>query len=289
MATTSELAYRLGWRVVRLLPERMAHRLFRGLADWAWSRQGARVVQLERNLARVVADPRSVSKAAMRSYLRYWCEVFRLPDWSQDRIVQSVSVTGEHHLTDALAQGGVVVALPHMGNWDHAAAWASLVHGHVVTVAERLEPEALFQRFLSFRERLGMEIFAHDDPEVTERLCERLRQGSLVALLADRDMSRSGVPVTLLGEATTFPRGPARLAALTGATLLPASLWCRDGVLHVDFADPVEVGDLETTTQCLADVFSHAIRQHPEEWHVLQRVFTADRRRISAPAPTPDI
>jgi phosphatidylinositol dimannoside acyltransferase len=225
----------------------------------------------------------------MRSYLRYWCEVFRLADWSRDRIVLSVSVSGEHHLIDALARGGVVVALPHMGNWDHAAAWASLVHGRVVTVAERLEPEALFQKFLAFRERLGMEIFAHDEPQVTERLCERLEQGCIVALLADRDMSRSGIPVTFLGEATTFPRGPARLAALTGATLLPASVWCRDGVLHVDFEDPVDTGDPEMATQRLADVFSHAIRQHPEEWHVLQRVFTADRRPISTPAPTQDI
>jgi phosphatidylinositol dimannoside acyltransferase len=281
MATTSELAYRLGWRVVRILPEFWARGLFAALADWVWLRRRRRVVQLERNLSRVVSHPRDVSRAAVRSYLQYWCDIFRLPDWSPERIIQSVHVTGEHHLTNALARGGVVVALPHMGNWDHAAAWAALKHGRVVTVAERLEPEALFRRFLSFRERLGMEIFPHDDPRVTERLLERLAQGRLVALLADRDMSRGGIPVTLLGESTTFPRGPARLAAQSGATLLPASLWCRDGVLNIDFEGPVDTSDIELATQHLADAFSEAIRRHPQEWHVMQRVFTADRRTAS--------
>lgn len=278
------LPYAVGWRVVRLLPEDTAYRLFDALADRAWRRQGRRVRQLEANLARVVADPRSISREGMRTYLRYWCEAFRLPDWDRRRIVDSVRVHDEHRLVDALARGGVVVALPHMGNWDHAGAWGSLVHRRVVSVAERLEPHQLFDRFLWFRERLGMEILAHDDPQVSAVLAERLRAGALVALLADRDMSRSGIPVVLVGEATTFPAGPARLAAATGATLVPVTLWRQDRLLHVEVHEPVDPTDVASATQALADVFSEAIRRHPEEWHVLQRVFPADRTQGRAGA-----
>ena len=106
------------------------------------------------------AELRALSRAGMRSYLRYWCDVFRLPDWSQDRVVSSVRVVGEDHLRSSTGPGerGVVGALMHMGNWDHAGAWASLTGVPVVTVAERLRPERLYERFLAYREGLGMEI-----------------------------------------------------------------------------------------------------------------------------------
>jgi phosphatidylinositol dimannoside acyltransferase len=280
--TTGEMAYLVGWRVVRLLPERLAYWIFDRIADYTWRRNGRLVRQLEANLRRATDDPRAVAREGMRMYLRYWCDAFRLPDWTPERITSSVIVHDGHNLTDSLRRGGVVVALPHMGNWDHAGAWAALTHGTVVSVAERLKPDSLYERFLKYRQRLGMEILAHDDLNVVAALEERLRSGLLVALLADRDLSRSGIEVDLLGEATTFPAGPARLAASTGSMLIPVSSWREQGHLHIHFHPPVDTSDIRVAAQKLADHFSVAIRQHPEEWHVLQRVFLADRR-ASAP------
>ena len=275
----SELGYRIGWRVVRWLPEPVAYRLFRFIADVVYRRGGRLVQQLERNLARAVVNPREVAKQGMRTYMDYWCEVFRLPDWSRERIVNSVVVHNEKTLTDALAAGGVVAALPHMGNWDHAGAWASLVHRQVVSVAERLKPEGLYEEFLRFRTNIGMEILAHDEPHVIDILSQRLRAGGLVALLADRDMTKRGIPVTLLGEATTFPAGPIHLAQSTGALFVPVSLWREHHVLHVHIHDPLDTANMESAAQALADIFTAAIKAHPHEWHVLQKVFLADRRR----------
>ena len=76
--------YAFGWGVVKRLPERTAYRLFERVADRVWAKQGKGVTQLERNLARVLGpeatpeDIRRVSKQAMRNYLRYWCDTFRL-------------------------------------------------------------------------------------------------------------------------------------------------------------------------------------------------------------------
>jgi lauroyl/myristoyl acyltransferase len=294
-------AYALGWAAVRRLPERVAYALFRRIADLVWRRRTASVVQLEANLRRVRPESsydelRALSHAGMRSYLRYWCDAFRLPDWSRDRVVDSVRVENEHYLRDTLSSGrGVVAALMHMGNWDHAGAWASLTGAPVVTVAERLHPERLYDRFLAYREGLGMEILplTGGDGDLLDVLSQRLRAARLVPLLADRDLRASGIDVDLLGEPTRMPPGPAMLALRTGAALHPVSIWHDEdadgGRLVIRWHDEILAPPTGRTrervtdmTQRVADEFGVAIRAHPEHWHMLQPLWLADlaaRRR----------
>ncbi|MGZ4609786.1 MAG: phosphatidylinositol mannoside acyltransferase [Actinomycetes bacterium] len=300
-------AYALGWAAVRLLPERAAQALFRLIADLVWRRRGPSVQRLEANLRRARPEAsydvlRGLSRAGMRSYLRYWCDVFRLPDWSPDRVVATVRVENESYLRDALAGGrGVVAALMHMGNWDHAGAWAALTGAPVVTVAERLRPERLFDRFLAYREGLGMEILplTGGDGDLIDTLSARLRAARLVPLLADRDLRASGIEVELLGEATRMPPGPAMLALRTGAALHPVSIWHDPaelgGRLVIRFHDEVVAPATGRTrekvtamTQQVADEFGAAIRAHPEEWHMLQRLWLADLTPRPDPATSAD-
>ena len=142
----------------------------------------------------------------MRRYLRYWREAFRLPSMSPEQILSSFHVPmGGDMLTETLATGrGVVISLPHMGNWDHAGAWFALEHGGFTTVAERLKPESLYERFVAYRESLGMEVLPlTGGPRVLPILMERLRAGGLVALLGDRDLTQNGIPVTFFGARAT--------------------------------------------------------------------------------------
>ena len=289
--------YAGAWGVVRRLPEGLAYRLLDLVADLVWRRRGGVVVRLERNLARArpaatAGQLRALSRAGLRSYLRYWCDAFRLPDWDRDRVVGTVRVEGEHHLRDHTGPGqrGLVAALMHMGNWDHAGAWASLTGAPVVTVAERLRPERLYARFLAYREGLGMEILplTGGEGDLLDTLSQRLRAGRLVPLLADRDLRSTGIEVDLLGERTRMPPGPAMLALRTGASLHPVSIWHEDSggrvpTLVIRFHDPVEPPAAGRTrekvtamTQQVADVFGAAIRAHPEHWHMLQPLWLAD-------------
>lgn len=284
-------AYALGWGTVKKLPEPVAVRLGRTIADLAWKKRGKGVRRLESNYARVVPDATperlaELSRAGMRSYLRYWMESFRLPAWSADRVRGGFEPKDLHHLTDGLAAGkGVILALPHMANWDLAGAWVTTkLETPFTTVAERLKPESLYDRFVAYREGLGMEVLPHSGGTAFGTLARRLRDGGLVCLVAERDLSTSGVEVRFFGEATRMPAGPALLAQQTGAALLPVTLWYDDStVMQGRVHPPVEVPASGTRaektsvmTQAMADAFATGIADHPEDWHMLQRLWLKD-------------
>ncbi|BDH54429.1 lipid A biosynthesis lauroyl acyltransferase [Streptomyces albus] len=287
----SDALYGLGWSTVKKLPEPVAVRLGQTLADTVWKRRGKGVLRLEANLARVVPDAgperlAELSRAGMRSYLRYWMESFRLPAWSETRIKEGFEPEGLHHLTDGLAAGkGVILALPHLGNWDLACAWVTRNLGvPFTTVAERLKPETLYDRFVAYREGLGMEVLPHTGGSAFGTLARRLRAGGLVCLVADRDLSASGVEVKFFGDTARMPAGPAILAQQAGALLLPVTLWFdATPVMKGRVHPPVEVPEPGTRaektslmTQALADAFAEGIADHPEDWHMLQRLWLAD-------------
>jgi lauroyl/myristoyl acyltransferase len=288
-------AYFAGWRLVRLLPERAAYRLFDRIADRSWRRHGRSVQRLEANLARVrpeasAAELRELSRLGMRSYLRYYCDAFRLPGWSRERMVDTVRTVGDEPVRELLAAGeSVVMFLGHLGNWDHAGAWSTLQLHQVTTVAERLEPEAVFEAFLGFREELGMRIVPLTGSDVFRTLLTAVRAGgTFMPLLADRDLSNNGVVVDFFGEPARMAAGPAALAVATGAALFPVSIHYeelgrgRHGIV-ITWHDRVAVPDTKRRgeqvalmTQACADALAGAIREHPQDWHMLQRVFVAD-------------
>ncbi|SHN45065.1 phosphatidylinositol mannoside acyltransferase [Cryptosporangium aurantiacum] len=244
-------AYAAGWKLVRVLPERPVRALFEGGAGWMAGRGGASVRRLAANLRRVVgpemsdADLADLTKRGLQSYARYWYEAFRMPEWSHAEIERRFVLENVEELDRAVAAGrGVVVALPHAGNWDLAGAWATLHGVPVTTVAERLKPEDLYQRFLSFRRALGMEILpltgASRPP--LDVLTERVRAGRVAVLLSERDLSARGIEVDFFGERTKMPAGPAVLALRTGAPLFGLALWNDGPVTRARLIGPIETG-----------------------------------------------
>jgi KDO2-lipid IV(A) lauroyltransferase len=222
----------------------------------------------------------------LRRYLRYWLEAFRLPSIDTKELPRRFRlVEGEDRLSVAIASGrGVVCALPHMGNWDLAGAWVNQVHAPLTTVVERLKPEALFDRFVDYRRSLGMEVLALTGEAPPFRtLLERLRAGHLICLVADRDLTSSGLPVQFFGEQARMPGGPAALAIATGAVLFPVSLWVQGeetvGCIHPQVQPPADgpkTWRIATTTQSVVNVFETAIGEHPADWHMLQPLWDAD-------------
>lgn len=282
------LGFRAAWALVPRLPEGVAIRLFDVLADLMWLRNGRGVRRLQGNLSHVTARPfhdphlRALTRQALRSYSRYWREMFTLGTWSHDEVCRRLRVVGREHMDGAIAVGsGAIIAAPHMGNWDIAAVWASREGFPVTTVAERLEPVQLFDAFVATRGRYGLEVLPHRGGErpALEVLRERLHDGRIVALVSDRDLSRRGIEVEFFGATARMAAGPAVLALATRAPILPTFLWNAEDAAVLEVGPPLPIypdDDVAAVTQRLADHYAASIAAHPADWHMLQRVWVDD-------------
>jgi KDO2-lipid IV(A) lauroyltransferase len=283
----------LGWSLVCKLPESWAQRGFEAFADLAWRREGPAVRRLEANLVRVLGpdvdgkELRAVSRLGLRSYARYWLEVFRLPVIPIARLVDGMHAEGpfDQAFADLALGRGVVIALPHMGNWDQAGAWIMAKGaGSITTVMERLKPESVYEKFFAFREGLGMEVLpASGGARPFGILAQRLRAGKVVVLVADRDVTGTGIEVDFFGEKCMMQPGSAALAIQTGAALMPAVLWFDGDGWGVRIGAEIPVPELGSRKdqvaammQDVARFFEDGIREHPQDWHMLQPVFVAD-------------
>ena len=216
--------------------------------------------------------------SAVESWIRNTGESLTLGRLTSDQVIAQVVIEDDELAKyQNAATRGAVLALPHLGNWDLAGAWSSAVGLPVSSVAERLAPRD-FQFFLELRAKLGMKIYAHDDLQVMDKLRADLDAGRVVALLADRDFSRHGVPVnwtTVTGSVElTMPPGPAALASSTNSVLLPTVTYFDDDKLRIEFGNAIDPQTpVAQATQQLADYFSTHVREHTVDWHLFQRFF----------------
>ena len=279
--------------LVRWLPERLVYSLAHSLGGLAARRSKRRTV-VEANLSRISGSPRESEHvqelvvAAFRSYARYWLETFRLVREGREFFLDRFRAKGAEHIDDALARGkGVIVVVGHLGNWDAAGAWVGARGNRLVTVAEVLRPRRMFDFFRDHRARLGMTIFPAEKG-ATERLAEAVRDGAVVAILGDRDLKGRGPEVTFFGERVTFPPGPASVMFRTEAPLLVAGVWATrfdDGKYgwEAEITPPLEVPtersdeSMAQVTQAVAAELERMVARRPEEWHVMQPFWPADR------------
>jgi KDO2-lipid IV(A) lauroyltransferase len=280
----SYLAYLVGWKTVGILPEKLAYGVFRSLAHWMHRRDGKSVKRLRTNLS--IVDPSLTSseleklvRRGLESYMRYWCDTFRIHRWNNVRIEKTVSLKNDHLLRNPMAEGkGVVIALPHSGNWDHAGAYFCQQGIPLVTVAEILKPEKLFARFLRYREEMGFEVLGLDSRAFVT-LIRRAREKRLIALVADRDLSESGIVVNFFGHEAKMPAGPAVLAIREGLPLVAAHVSYTPIGIHIEFNEvnipeiDNEEEQIKETVQRTANLFAAGISKSPEDWHMLQRIW----------------
>ncbi|QAY62753.1 phosphatidylinositol mannoside acyltransferase [Xylanimonas allomyrinae] len=302
-------AYTFAWRHAPRVPEPVLRAAFTLVADVAWLRRGAGVRRLEANYARVRPELdaralRRLARAGMRSYMRYFREAFTLQGATPEQIAARVRVQGAQNVR-AVAEDGAAasLALGHLGNWDLAGAWATPHLAPVLTVAEKLQPEALYEEFVGFRRSIGIEVLGLGDADVFRRLVRGVAAGGrLVPLLADRDLTATGVEVDLAGHRARVAAGPATLALAGGVDLLPTSITYER--LHgarrraagtpwgivITFHPPVPVPDVDPSlpghvrrrtqvaamTQGWVDTLARTLRESTQDWHMLQRVFVDD-------------
>jgi len=271
------IGWLIGWRIARWIPEGWAYFGFERMSARTYRRDTRARRALHANLAPIMGDrtPEAV-REGFRWYGRYWAETFRMQDLTPEELTARMRTFGLEHIEQAYAEGrGVILATPHLGNWDAGGRFVA-ERWPLTVVVEVLKPRIVFERFVAHRRAMGMTIVPLErgaDP--TARCIETVREGRVVALVADRDMSRSGVEVRMFGRVTTMPPGPAVVALRTDAPLIPAAIYQReDGTWFGHVLPALEKTDVDdphavpVLTQRLADAFATLIDAHPEQWHV---------------------
>ncbi|MFN2388271.1 MAG: phosphatidylinositol mannoside acyltransferase [Actinomycetota bacterium] len=285
--------YRVASALARVLPERLAY----GVADRCGTilaRRSPKRTVVARNLARVTGrqpgspEVQDLVVRSFRSYAEYWLETFRLVQAPREFFLERLLADGEDHLLGALANGrGVVVVIGHLGNWDAAGAWAATLTGSLVTVAEVLRPRRMFDFFADHRRRLGMTILPAR-PGVTSELVELARAGHVIAILGDRDLKGTGVEVDFFGEPATFPVGAAAIARRAEVPLLVAGVRSERRPTgrgwRATIGPPVELPEgtddasaVAELTRAVARELERHVAATPEQWHVFQPFWLADR------------
>jgi lauroyl/myristoyl acyltransferase len=246
---------------------------------------------LRRNLRRVIgpsvddATLERLVREAFDSYAHYWVESSRIAALRADQIEASFTIEGFERFREEMGRGrGVVVALPHVGSWDFGGRWLAQQGYPMTTVGELLEPPDLFDWFTEQRAELGLTVLP-PGPDTTVRLLDTLRDGRVVGLLADRDLTGHGIEVEFFGEITTLPAGPALLALRAGAPLMTCAIYQRPhGRYHAVMRPPLDMSrtgrlrvDLKRLTEAMAGELEILIRAAPEQWHLFQPNWPSDQ------------
>jgi len=288
------LLYRVFSGLFGLLPEPVMRRAGEGVGRLAWYVAPGRRRLVQRHLRRVVghdADVTQPSKEMFASYGRYWAEVFWVRPRRKDQIVAGCRIEGEERVHEAKARGkGVVLALPHMGNWEAAGAKAEAIGIPVLAAAEGLENRKIVDWFVEVRAHLGIEtVITGRGNRVTAALARRLKEGGVIALVSDRAVSGRGVPVRFFGEETTMPAGPVALAERSGAVLLPVACYFEPGGGGHRFVvrPPLQIPEggtreerIQAGTQSFAAVLEGLIREAPHDWHLFVPNWPSDREEL---------
>jgi KDO2-lipid IV(A) lauroyltransferase len=274
--------YRILSGLLGLLPEPVMRHLGYAvgwLTSFVARRRFAMAVRHQTRVAGTAVGAHRAARRVFMWYGRYWAEVFWMRPRRRRHVLPTTELAGIEILLGAVAAGkGVIVALPHMGNWEAAGLRAATEGARVLAVAEELGNERIVQWFVAMRHMMDIDIVvARKGTRVTRELLQRLEQGGVVALVCDRDLSRRGIPVTFFGEQTTLPPGPLALAERTGAALLPVGTYFGRGARHRFVVHPpLEIpaaADAEERvrlgTQLLAEKFEEVIRVAPEQWHLI--------------------
>ena len=288
MASTDPayLVYRFGQLAASNLPEALLFEAARRIGELVARTNRRQREVVRRNMSRAVeSDVEAFVDEAFRTYARYWVETLRIPKPGIDEIARRTTADGLEGLAQLLDAGrGVLFVSPHSGSLDVAGAWLAGRGWRVITVAEELEPPELFDLFAKLRRSVGIEVHPAGTGASARALLTGLRNGAAVGLVADRDITGTGIEVEFLGEKTRLPVGPAVLALRTGVPVACGSLFQRpDRRYHAVVLDPIEVtpsrADPEVVrelTEKIARGMEELIKREPGQWHLFQPNWPSD-------------
>ncbi|HET7465932.1 MAG TPA: lysophospholipid acyltransferase family protein [Candidatus Dormibacteraeota bacterium] len=274
-------SYNAGARILRAVPAGLRHAASTpGGAAWFWLSRAQRRAALENygavlDLPAQHPDVARVARRAFQNYGRMLMDFVLLGGLTKREVLERVVVDGQDNLDAALEHGrGVVLALPHMGSWDMAAAYGAASGYPMIAVAERF-PRPLDQAIIDNRRRFGLDVIALGRSAVRE-VREALAANKVVALVCDLQQG-PGVEVTFFGRRAVVPSGPAAFSLKSGAPMLLVHSYASGPGRYRVVAEPgPEWAGGETSQSAMQAIikrFETYIRKRPDQWYAFRPMF----------------
>ncbi|MEX0786836.1 MAG: lysophospholipid acyltransferase family protein [Dehalococcoidia bacterium] len=240
------------------------------------------------------ASERDVHRAArevFRNATRYYADLLHIARMDVARFRRErLDLHGEEYLREAERSGrGAVIASTHFGNPEMAVQGLA-AEGFLITgITEPLEPQELSDFIDRLRTRHGHSSASADFGGLRTAIA-RIKSGGLVAVLFDRDVLGTGVPMPFCGAQASIPLGAVDIALRTNCDLLPAwSSRLPGRRFRVDIGPPLELvrtGDSERDLRAngarLLALFEERLRKDPGQWAVLERIWAKEPQQQPA-------
>ncbi|MBN1917664.1 MAG: lysophospholipid acyltransferase family protein, partial [Verrucomicrobia bacterium] len=269
--------------VVQALPERLAHALFRFLADLVFITVGVHRRRALDNLhiafpTMPQAQARWIVKRMLRNLARNAVEFIRFPLYSRQRILSMVTIDRKD-IVDRLARDGrgAVAVSAHLGNWELLGAAIAAMGYKISVVARRIYYHRFEELLRGTRRAAGVRVVYRDEPKA---LLRALRDGQFLGILPDMDIVKlDSVYVEFFGRLALTPTGPVALALRTGVPLVPAFIVRNDDGSHrILVEEPLELirtgnmqKDLLVNTMRATKAIERVIRKYPDQWMWMHR------------------
>lgn len=261
----------------RYLPGALSAWAAERLADVQWRHQPPLRAQVAHNLSLAlgtcVEADHPLVRDVFRSFARYLAEFFAM-----DRHRPDVTFEGQEHLQRLAAQPqGVIVLTTHVGNWELGGVTLNRL-GYPLTGIVLPHADARTDAlFIRQRARCGMNTLPLGTHALREAL-SALRARRWLGLIADRDFTGHGVPVTWGARRVVLPSGPALLSLHAQAPILPMAfvregLWRFRLLIEPPILPPAvrrTWGEVTALTQRCADVLQKHLRRFAGQWAVFE-------------------
>jgi len=288
-------AYRAGERLLDLVPRGLVLTLAAAAGNAAYDLAGSKREVLHHNLAHALAATsedrrvRGAARRAFRNYAKYLVDMMRMAGMTDREVDALVTIENVECLDEArIGNAGVLICTVHVGGMDLLAPALAHVGEKLHVVADDTTYGRLYEHLKAVRARHGLNLIGWRNLRGLFRV---LREGENLVLFCDGGYRRGDVPVEFLGEATTFPLGPAALSARSGAPMLPvdgrrtAQDRFKARGLPLIRAASNEPAELYRATQELADALGAVIAGDPGQWYMFRPVWPqtdADRAQARA-------
>ena len=284
--------------VSRLFPRRMSYGLARRLADLyvVFDRRGRESVisnlkQIQVGSG-VALSPRALHSLARENFLNFakflvdFFKFLHLDRRRMERIVHFGNLPAV--LDDLLAHGkGIIFVSAHLGNWELGVGAIAALGYKVNAVALWVPDRKLNGLYQHYRASRG--IVAIPFGRAARECIAALRRNEIVAVVGDRDFTASNHTVEFFGRPARLPDGPAKLALVTGAPLLPIFMVrLPDDTFAYIVEEPIWADKSRHTVdgvvRQIAMALERVIRQHSEQWFLFHNLWDIESDRALATA-----